>query len=112
MLVKKSKLCAYSRIKRISIDSICDLVCKEFSISKKEILSTSRKKRIVKPRQVGMFLSRKYTDQPIKRIGKNYNKYHATAIYAINTIERELKLKGALFEQVNYLSKKIETGKL
>ncbi len=98
--------------KRISIDSICDLVCKEFSISKKEILSTSRKKRIVKPRQVGMFLSRKYTDQPIKRIGKNYNKYHATAIYAINTIERELKLKGALFEQVNYLSKKIETGKL
>ncbi len=98
--------------KRISIDSICDLVCKEFSISKKEILSTSRKKRIVKPRQVGMFLSRKYTDQPIKRIGKTYNKYHATAIYAINTIERELKLKGALFEQVNYLSKKIETGKL
>ena len=96
--------------KRITIDSIRDLVCNEFSISQKDILSTSRKRRIVKPRQLAIFLSRKYTDHPIKLIGKSYNKYHATAIYAISAVEREIKQRGALFEQVNYLSKKIETG--
>lgn len=98
--------------KRITIESIRKLICKEFSISEKEILSNSRKKRIVKPRQVGMFLSRKYTDQPIKTIGKSYNKYHATAIYSINAVEKELKQKGQLFEQISYLSSKLETGKL
>ncbi len=109
----KSVIANITRVKKkITIDSIQDLVCREFSISKKDILSASRKKRIVKPRQVGMFLSKKYTDQPVKRIGQSYNRYHATAIYAINTIEKEMKLKGSLFEQIQYLSRKIETGKL
>ncbi len=98
--------------KRITVESIKKMVCKEFSISQMEIVSASRKQRIVKPRQMAIFLSRKYTDQPIKKIGNSFNKYHATAIYAINAIERELKQKSVLFEQVNYLSKKIETGKL
>jgi chromosomal replication initiator protein len=109
----KSVLANISKAKkRVTIDSIRDLVCNEFSVSKNDILSPSRKKRIVKPRQVAMFLSKKYTDQPIKQIGKSFNKYHATAIYAINAIEKEIKQKGALYGQVNYLSKKIESGKL
>jgi len=97
--------------KRITVESIKKLVCKEFSVSEAEIISASRKRRIVKPRQMAIFLSRKYTDQPIKKIGNSFNKYHATAIYAINAIESELKQKSVLFEQINYLSKKIETGK-
>lgn len=97
--------------KRINIDVIKKLVCDEFSISEKDIISKSRKQRIVKPRQVAMFLARKYTDQPIKIIGSSFKKYHATAIYSVNTIEKELKQKGVLCEQINYISKKIEAGK-
>ncbi|MBA3013209.1 MAG: chromosomal replication initiator protein DnaA [Proteobacteria bacterium] len=97
--------------KRISIDLIKQLVCTEFSISEKDIMSKSRKRTIVKPRQVAMFLAKKYTDQPIKKIGSSFKKYHATAIYSVNTIEKELKQKGLLFEQINYISKKIEAGK-
>ena len=97
--------------KRITVESIKKMVCKEYSVSEKDIVSASRKRRIVKPRQMAIFLSRKYTDQPIKKIGTSFNKYHATAIYAINAIERELKQKSVLYKQVNYLSKKIETGK-
>ncbi len=109
----KSVLANMSNARRkITIEAIKRLVCNEFSISEKDIISSSRKKRIVKPRQMAIFLSRKYTDLSIKKIGKSFNKYHATAIYSINTIEKELKLKGALFEQMNYLSRKIETGKL
>jgi chromosomal replication initiator protein len=96
----------------ITIEGIKKLVCKEFAISEKEIISASRKQRIVKPRQMAIFLSRKYTDQPLKHIGKSFNRYHATAIYAINSIEKELKLKGRLYEQVTYLSQKIESGRL
>ena len=98
--------------KRITVESIKKMVCKEFSITETDIVSASRKSRIVKPRQMAIFLSRKYTDQPIKKIGNSYNKYHATAIYAINAVERELKQKSVISEQIKYLSKKIESGKL
>ncbi len=109
----KSVLANISNVKkRISLESIRKLVCKEFSISEQDIVSPSRKRIIVKPRQMAIFLSRKYTDQPIKKIGTSFNRYHATAIYSINVVEKELKQKGALFEQMNYLSKKIEAGKL
>jgi len=97
--------------KQVTIESIKKLVCKEFSISPADIISASRKQRIVKPRQMAIFLSRKYTDQPIKTIGTSFNKYHATAIYAINAVEKELKLKSVLSNQIKYLSKKIEIGK-
>ncbi|OGR22902.1 MAG: chromosomal replication initiator protein DnaA [Desulfobacterales bacterium RIFOXYA12_FULL_46_15] len=98
--------------KRITIESIKKFICDEFSISEKEIISASRQQRIVKPRQIAIFLSKKYTDHSIKTIGASFNRYHATAIYAINAIEKELKQKTVLFEQINYLSKKIEAGKL
>lgn len=98
--------------KRITIESIKKLVCNEFSISQKDIVSSSRKKRIVKPRQMAIYLSRRYTDHSIKKIGNCFNKYHATAIYSINAVEKEIKQKGLLFEQINFLSKKIESGKL
>ncbi len=97
--------------KRISIDLIKQLVCSEFSISEQDIMSKSRKRIIVKPRQVAMFLAKKYTDQPIKKIGSSFKKYHATAIYSVNAIEKEIKQRGVLCEQINYISKKIEAGK-
>lgn len=98
--------------KRITIESIKKLICNEFSVSEKEIVSDSRKQRIVKPRQVAIYLARRYTDHSIKKIGSCFNKYHATAIYSINAVEKEIKQKGMLSEQILYLSKKIETGKL
>jgi len=100
------------RREKTTIDSIKRLTCQEFSVSEKEIVSGSRKQRIVKPRQIAIFLAKKYTDQPIKKIGQSFNRYHATAIYSINAIEKELSQKGVLFEQLNYLSKKIEAGRM
>jgi chromosomal replication initiator protein len=97
--------------KRITIDVIKKLVCKEYAITEQDLVSKSRKKNIVKPRQVAIFLSRKYTDQPIKKIGTSFKRYHATAIYSVNAVEKELRHKGVLFEQVQYLSRKIESGK-
>ncbi len=97
--------------KQITIDLIKKLVCNEFAVTENEIISKSRKRRIVKPRQVAMFLARRFTDQPIKKIGSSFKRYHATAIYSVNAIEKELKQKGQMYQQINYLSKKLETGK-
>lgn len=95
----------------ITIDLIKKLVCQAFDVSEQELESKSRKHRIVKPRQVAMFLSNKYTDQPIKKIGASFKRYHATALYSINAVEKEVKQKGQRYEQIKYLINKLESGR-
>ncbi|MBT4364805.1 MAG: chromosomal replication initiator protein DnaA, partial [Desulfobacteraceae bacterium] len=96
--------------KNITIDAIKKIICKEFSMSMTALVSKSRKQSIVRPRQLAIYLSRQYTDQPLQAIGKSFNRYHATALHSIGTIERELNRKGPLLKQVNYLCEKIESG--
>ncbi len=96
--------------KTITIDLIKKLICRNYKVSIQDLVSKSRKKHIVQPRQVAMYLSRKYTDQPLQNIGKSFNRYHATAMYAIGAIEKEIRTKGPIGEQVGYLQKKLEQG--
>ncbi len=96
--------------KIVTIDGIKKLICTEFGISEDELISASRKAKLVHPRQMAIYLSRKYTDQPIKTIGKSFNRYHATAIHSINAVEKEIQQQGPVCEQLKYLYKKIEKG--
>jgi chromosomal replication initiator protein len=97
--------------KNITIETIKKLVCKQYSISVKDIVSNSRKQSIVRPRQIAMYLARRYTDSPLQVIGKSFNRYHATALHSIGAVERELKSNVAFKRQVEYLSQKLESGK-
>jgi len=97
--------------KNITIDVIKKLVCKHYKISISDIVSSTRKQSIVRPRQIAIYLSRRHTDSPLQAIGKSFNRYHATALHSIGSIERGLKENGPLQKQVEFLSKKLEAGK-
>ena len=97
--------------KEITIDAIKKIVCKYYSVSVKEIVSNSRKQSVVRPRQIAIYLSRKYTDAPLQTIGKSFNRYHATALHSINAVERTLKENGPVQKQVELLCQKLESGK-
>lgn len=99
-----------TRRKNITIDSIARLVSREFGVAVKDMVSKSRKKSIVRPRQVAIFLSRRHTSQPLQSIGRKFNRMHATVIHSINSVEKELKLKGDLYRQVQIIEKKLESG--
>ncbi len=96
----------------ITIDLIKELVCRYYKISVDDIISRSRKQSVVRPRQVAIYLTRKFTEQPLQEIGKSFNRYHATALHSISAIERGLKENIPIQKQVAFLSKKIESGKL
>jgi len=97
--------------KNVTIDVIKKLVCKHYNISIKDIVSSSRKQSIVQPRQIAIYLSRRYTDAPLQAIGKSFNRYHATAIHSIGIIEQGLKENGPLQKQVEFFSQKLEAGR-
>ncbi|MEJ2658034.1 MAG: chromosomal replication initiator protein DnaA [Desulfobacterales bacterium] len=100
-----------SNRENITIDTIKKLVSKYYSISVKDIVSSSRKQAIVRARQIAIYLSRKYTDAPLQTIGKSFNRYHATAIHSIGAVEQALKENGPVQKQVEFLCDKLESGK-
>jgi chromosomal replication initiator protein len=95
----------------ITIDTIKKLVCKYYGISHNDIISRSRKQSIVRPRQIAMYLSRQYTDSPLQAIGRSFNRYHATALHAVNTIEKGLKENGTIQKQVEFFRQKLQSSK-
>lgn len=97
--------------KTITIDIIKKLVCKEFNVSVNDIVSRSRKQCYTRPRQIAMYLSRKYTDAPLQLIGKTYNRYHATTLHSINCIDKGIKDNTILKKQVEILTNKLDNGK-
>ncbi len=97
---------------KVTIDSIKKLICKEYEVSEKDLVSKSRKHKVVRPRQVAMYLARRFTDSPLEVIGKSFNRYHATALHSIGVVEKELKKNGAFQKQIELLEKKIENGNI
>jgi len=87
------------------------MVCKNYNISITDLVSSSRKQSIVRPRQIAIFLSRRYTDTSLQTIGRSFNRYHATALHSIGAIERGLKENGPLQKHVEFFCQKLESGK-
>lgn len=98
------------RRKSITVDLIKKLVCHEYGVAVKDVESRSRKSHIVRPRQVAMYLARRYTDAPLQTIGRSFNRYHATAMHAINAVEKALKSDSRMRRQVGIIIQKLETG--
>lgn len=98
------------RSREITVESIQKLVCKYYKISVDEILSRSRKRSISQPRQIAMYLARRYTDQSFHAIGRSFNRYHATTLHAIGTVERLIREQGPIQKQVEFLSQRLESG--
>ncbi len=91
----------------ISVDYIKKVVCKEYGISMEDVSSKSRKRVIVTPRQIAMYLARKYTDQPLESIGRSFNKNVGTTIYAINAVESDMKEKKGVYKKVYHIAERI-----
>ncbi len=96
--------------KSITVEAITRLVGREYGVSVKDVVSKSRKQSIVRPRQVAIFLSRRHTNQSLSDIGKKFNRLHGTVIHSINSVEKEMKRKGEVYQQVGIIEKKIESG--
>jgi len=98
------------RTREITIDGIQRLVCKYYKLTKEELLSRSRKRAVAQPRQIAMFLARRYTEQSLQAIGRSFNRYHATALHAVGVVERHIRENSPVQKQVEFLSGKLESG--
>jgi len=85
----------------LSIESINKCVCQYFKISLAELNSKSRERKYSEPRQIAMFLSRRYTKKTLPEIAMAFGgKDHSTVIHAIRKIEKEILTSPALKKYV------------
>ena len=92
----------------ISIGLVKQVICQYFKVSVEALMSNSRKKGVVYPRNLGMYFCRKYTDETLESIGQAFNRSHATVIHAVDNISRQIHLKSGVRNQVEFLGHQLE----
>lgn len=83
----KNTTTKYDR-KSINTDSIIEVICKHFNLNKDQLYAKSRKREYVQARQIAMYLSKKYLNIPLSKIGMLIaGKDHSTVIYSCNKVQ-------------------------
>jgi chromosomal replication initiator protein len=100
-----------SQRQKITLEVIKKLVCTHYNVSPADLISRSRKQNLVRPRQMAIYLARRFTDAPLQAIGKSFNRYHATALHSIQCIEKGIKADSSIQQQVDFFRQKLESGK-
>ncbi|WKZ24794.1 MAG: chromosomal replication initiator protein DnaA [Patescibacteria group bacterium] len=87
--------------KSLTSKNIIDAVANFFSINTKDLIGKSRKKELVFPRQIAMYLLREEISASFPLIGKELGgRDHTTAIHACNKINEDLKINPKLKQQI------------
>lgn len=97
-----------SQTKIINPDKIIHTVANFYDINEKDLLAPSRKKEIVYPRQIAMYLLREELKCSFPFIGRKFKgKDHTTAIYAYEKILKEIQQNEKIEEEVMLIKQKV-----
>jgi len=78
--------------REITVENIQKTICDYFNIKIGDLKAKRRTQNIALPRQVAMYLCRKYTEASFPGIGDKFGgRDHSTVIHASKTIERKIK---------------------
>ncbi|HHV38364.1 MAG TPA: chromosomal replication initiator protein DnaA [Tepidimicrobium sp.] len=97
------------RPKEITVNSIKDIVSKDFNIKMDDFNSKKRTRAIAYPRQIAMYLTRELTDLSLPKIGDEFGgRDHTTVMHAYDKIESEIKESKKVKNRIDRLIKKIK----
>jgi chromosomal replication initiator protein len=93
--------------KTISPEYIIDIVSEHFAVSVEDILSDKRTKYIVIPRQIAMYLTRRYTSMSTIELEKVFKRDHATILHGCDSVEKKIKTDDEINKTVDTITKKL-----
>jgi chromosomal replication initiator protein len=88
--------------------AIQNFIGSQFNINIEELISRTRKRSIAFPRQIAMYLTRKYTEISLADIGSLYNRDHSTVLHAIRVVTRDMSRNSSTNEQIALLCRKLQ----
>ena len=99
--------CVKSLSKRVSDDQILKAVAEFFNVSQGDLIEKGRKKEVVEPRQIAMYLLRDILDMSYPYIGEKLGRDHTTAIHAVDKISQEVNKNSSLSQKINLIKESI-----
>lgn len=88
------------------ITEINSIVSGYFNISKSDLISKNRSKKLSVPRQIAIYLSKKYIDLSLSKIGSYFgNRNHTTIMYSIKKMEEKINRDRVLKAHLEKLEK-------
>lgn len=89
--------------KNVTIEEIQTTVASFYSVTLSQILSGDKTASIVTPRQLAMYITRKFTNKSLGEIAEKFEKTHATIIHGVKTISKRLDVEPELKETLEKL---------
>jgi len=100
-----------SNSRKITIDEIQKKVTEHYNIRLSDMHSPRRSRSIARPRQVAMYLAKSITTRSLPEIGRKFGgRDHTTVIHAIKTIEEIMANDPGLAEDVELLTRILQTS--
>lgn len=93
--------------KRITIEMIQSAVEDFYSIAHKDLVGKKKERRIVRPRQVAIYLCRELSESTLKNIGAAFNRDHTTVMHSCDLINNQVQEDRNLREELEAIREKI-----
>lgn len=91
----------------VTPDDIIKAVCVYFNLDVEDIKGKRRKKEIVLPRRIAMFLCRELTTLSLQSIGTVFAKDHSTVLYSCDKLKKEAEDSADLKQAISIIKGKI-----
>lgn len=92
----------------LDMAAVIECVASFFGRRPEELASRSRRRDVLLPRQLAMYLCRRYTDASLSEIGRAFGRDHPAVANAIRQIERGMLERAPLRYQVEELTARLE----
>ena len=98
--------------RELTIEGIQKTICDYYNIKIGDLKAKRRTKNIAIPRQVAMYLCRKYTETSFPAIGDKFGgRDHSTVIHASKTIEKKIKQDPYMLTTIEKLERNLNIKK-
>ena len=88
--------------------AVIRVVASYFKTTAQALASRSRRRDLVAPRQLAMYLARRYTTAPLHEIGAALGRDHPAVSHALTTVGRQILERAPLRYQVEALSARLD----
>ena len=100
-----------TKSRKITIDEIQKKVVEHYNIKLSDMHSPRRSRSVARPRQVAMYLAKSITTRSLPEIGRKFGgRDHTTVIHAIKTIEEIMVNDPNLAEDIELLTRILQTS--
>jgi chromosomal replication initiator protein len=93
----------------LTVEDIQRIVCEHLDIAEDRVRDKTRKRKIVRARQIAMYFAKKHTQHSLKDIGLHFGgRDHSTVIHANNRVADQMESDEGFREMVEEIGRKIE----